>query len=63
MIKGFLVVIILSILFAFGTILIEKQTCLSSYNQYTPQWGLLTGCRVMWDEKFTPVDIIREINL
>lgn len=41
---------------------INKKSCLSAYNEYTPSYTLWGGCKVEWNGKLTPVDIIREIK-
>lgn len=41
---------------------IGKANCLKSYENYQPNFSIFGGCRVMWKDKLTPVDIIREIN-
>lgn len=39
-----------------------KTRCLESYSYYHPQFTFFTGCRVEWNGKMTPVDIVREIK-
>lgn len=36
--------------------------CKSAYENYQPQWGFISGCRIMVDGKLTPVNIVRELN-
>lgn len=50
----------------FGTVwfasLLAEKSCLESYSNYDVEWGFFSGCRIEWDGKMTPIDIIREIN-
>ena len=39
-----------------------RPTCLAAYENYEPQWGFFSGCRVMWNGVLTPTDMIREIE-
>lgn len=39
----------------------EKQ-CLKSYENFTPEWSLLSGCRITINGILTPVDIVRELK-
>lgn len=41
--------------------LLSSKRCLTAYENYEPRYGLFSKCRVMWNGKLTPVDIIREI--
>ena len=43
-------------------ILMANLSCINSYSNFEPQWGILTGCRIMVDGKLTPVDIVRELK-
>lgn len=47
-----------------GIIWIESAKCKSKYSDYEPQFGILSGCRVVWEGKLTPTENIglREIN-
>lgn len=56
---GGLIVITLIIL---GAVNVVEKSCLQGYSEYNPSWGFYEGCRVNWNGKLTPVDIIREIN-
>lgn len=41
---------------------VDAEKCMQSYEKYQPQWGLMSGCRIMVDGKLTPVDIVRELK-
>lgn len=43
--------------------IISRASCISSYSDYSPEYGVLSGCRIMWHGKRTPVDAIRNISL
>ncbi len=58
---------VFSLGFAFGISLyfvawLDKTRCLESYSNYNVEWGFFSGCRIEWDGKMTPIEIIREIN-
>lgn len=36
--------------------------CKSAYENYQPEWGIISGCRIVVGGKLTPVDIVRELN-
>jgi hypothetical protein len=62
-IKGFIITfIVICIMIGIGVYHVDKQTCLVSYENYKPQYSFFGGCRVNWNERITPVDIIREIK-
>lgn len=52
-------VLILATTFGFW---LDKKICKNKYEAYQPQYSLFGGCKVIWKDKLTPVDIIREIN-
>lgn len=54
--------ILIFFLAIFGKYFLEKKNCLSSYSNYEPQYGFWTECRVMWNGKLTPTDIVRLIK-
>lgn len=42
---------------------IDKKQCFTRYSEYNPTYeGMISGCKVMWNGKLTPISIIREIN-
>ena len=41
---------------------VERQSCLSAYENLQPQFGPFSGCRIMVDGVLTPVDIVRELK-
>lgn len=45
-----------------GTTSLNAKQCLSKYSEYQASYSFMSGCRVVWNGKVTPVDIIREIN-
>ena len=42
---------------------ISSHVCYSSFAEYNPQWGVWSGCRIEWQGKMTPTDMIKNINL
>jgi hypothetical protein len=61
------IIIIISILavlclFVFGVTRLSKAQCMAKYSNYEAEYHFLGGCRIVWNGKLTPVDIIREIN-
>lgn len=50
------------LLMVVGGFWLDSKYCLTAYQEYQPNWSVWGGCRVMWDGKLTPVDIIREIK-
>lgn len=45
-----------------SAIFVHKVKCESAYENYQPQFGVISGCRIMVEGKLTPVDIVRELN-
>ncbi len=41
---------------------IPKVKCNATYESYNPSFTMLGGCKIEWNGKQTPVEIIREIN-
>jgi len=41
---------------------VSEKSCLESYSNFQPQWGIFTDCRIIVDGVLTPVDIVREFN-
>jgi hypothetical protein len=41
---------------------LENKRCSAAYESYQYQYGLFSGCRIMWNDKLTPVSIIRELQ-
>lgn len=37
--------------------------CKASYSAYSPEYTFMSGCRIMYDGKLTPVGMIKNINL
>lgn len=58
-ILGLIFIIFLAVL---GGNQLSKSACLTGYENYQPQYGFITGCRIMHDGKLTPIDIVREIQ-
>lgn len=54
-------IVLCSLVIGFG-LWSAKKHCESSYNNYQPEWGIWSRCRVNWNGVMTPVDIIREIK-
>ena len=42
---------------------LDKAVCYKAYSDYTPQYKILAGCRIDYNGKITPVDMIKNINL
>jgi hypothetical protein len=40
----------------------DSKKCYASYSEYKPEYEALSGCRIEWHGKMTPVEIIRNIN-
>jgi hypothetical protein len=55
-----IVLVIFGILF--GMTRIIKAQCLRSYSNFSPEWSVLTKCRIMVNGVLTPVDIVRELK-
>jgi len=55
----FIAVVILVAPFYF----VNKLQCNAKYKDYKPQYGLSSGCRIEWNGKLTPVEMVRQINL
>jgi hypothetical protein len=53
-------------LFIFLTVLganaMAKKSCIMSYEKYQPQYTFYTGCRIMVEDRLTPVEIVRELK-
>lgn len=58
-----IIVILVALMFS-GIMWIGSASCKSKYSDYEPQFGILSGCRVVWEGKLTPTENIglREIN-
>ena len=42
--------------------LCKRVTCLKSYENFHPKWGLISGCRIEVNDVLTPVSIVRELK-
>ncbi len=42
---------------------VDYSSCISSYSAYNPSWGFISGCRIEWEGKLTPVDMIKNITV
>lgn len=60
--KEFILSALFVIAVLIGTALYYRQQCLEAYENYQPQWGIITQCRVMVDGRLTPVGIVRELK-
>ena len=58
-IMGFFVVFIAVV--AGAMLWLQSQRCAAAYSNYQAEWGYFSGCRILWEGKMTPVEIIREI--
>lgn len=41
----------------------EMYSCKAQYRDYNPKWGFWSGCRIEWEGKMTPVDMVKNINI
>lgn len=57
-----IVVLLLLVFITVGAITFKRKVCITAYKDYNPQWGLMSGCRIVVDGKLTPVDIVRELK-
>ena len=44
-------------------VFIDKVSCKNSYSEYNPQWSFWGGCKIDYNGKLTPVDMIKNINV
>ena len=44
-------------------VILSQINCKKAYQAYNPQWQILSGCRIEWKGKLTPVRMIRNINI
>jgi len=42
---------------------IGNASCNQAYSEYSPEFGFFSGCRIDYNGKTTPVDMIKNINL
>lgn len=48
----------------FGLVyVLTRQSCYSMYSEYNPTFGIMSECRIEYNGKLTPVDMIKNINL
>ena len=60
---GFLVVVLILFVVLIPMYFLDKAVCYKAYSDYTPQYKILAGCRIDYNGKITPVDMIKNINL
>lgn len=64
--KEILVLAFSTVVFILGALYLSNQmakiSCYQSYSEYKTDYGFYSGCRIMWNDKLTPVEIIREIK-
>ena len=59
-----LVIVILSVAIVLLVVNpIARKTCYEAYSSYSPQYTFWGGCKIDYNGKFTPVDMIKNINL
>lgn len=58
---GFIAV--LGLILYFPANWLNNKQCKAQYSEYNPQYRFMSGCRIMYDGKLTPVDMIKNINL
>lgn len=46
-----------------GSFLLERNYCMSAFEDYSPKWGVISGCRIKFQGKLTPVKMIKNINI
>ena len=55
--------ILFTIIIAVLSIWFNEVSCYRSFEQYNPDWSFISGCRIEFQGKLTPVDMIKNINL
>lgn len=55
--------IVFIFILGYGLNLLIKASCLESYANYEPTYGFIAGCRIEWEGKQTPTDMVKNINL
>jgi len=58
-----LVLITLVSLLLIPVYFLDKAVCYNAYSDYNPRYNYLAGCRIDYNGKTTPVDMIKNINL
>lgn len=43
--------------------LATSKQCYKTYSEYNPQYSFWSQCRIEWQGKLTPVEMIKNINL
>ena len=62
--RGFVVIFIVLTLTIFTTgILLARKSCLVAYSEYVPSWSFIGGCRVMWNDKLTPIQMVINVDV
>lgn len=56
--KEFFISIVIAITFLIIGFEFKEAKCVEKYSEYEPQFGILSGCRVAWEGKLTPVENI-----
>lgn len=41
----------------------ERNYCMKAFEEYRSQWGIISGCRIEFQGKLTPVNMIKNINI
>lgn len=42
---------------------VTRAECHAAYAEYNPEFGFFSGCRIEWQGRMTPVELIREIRI
>jgi len=54
----FVIVLIIATPFGIGINYLKEVRCTEKYSEYNPQYTFLSGCRIIWEGKLTPVENI-----
>lgn len=58
-----LILVVISMALIVGVVSLDKNHCLKAFEAYSPQWGLMSGCRIEFQGRLTPVNMIKNINI
>ena len=62
---GIVLVVFVALFVMIGApmIYLSSMNCKKAYSEYAPTYSFLEGCRIEWQGKMTPVEMIRNINV
>lgn len=58
-----IVIVVIWIMIFFPINYALRKGCESAYSQYEPQYGYLSGCRIMWNGVLTPTDMVKNVTI